>query len=108
MNFIPSVTTLIFNFTNGSGALKDNNSKICTGYKITIVSGSLTETLEVIIPGDTSGDGEINASDYVKIKNHIMGSALLTGVHYKAADYNGDGTISAADYVKIKNLIMNR
>ena len=94
--------------TASNGSSKANNSILCTGDKLTITSGSLKETLEVIIPGDTSGDGQINASDYVKIKNHIMGSSLLSGVYYRAADYNGDNSISAADYVKIKNLIMNR
>ena len=57
--------------------------------------------------GDVNGDGSITPSDYVKIKNNIMGVTSLTGASQKSADVNKDGTISPADYVKIKNYIMN-
>ena len=57
---------------------------------------------------DVNGDGNINALDYVKIKNHIMNTKKITGdVFILSADYNNDGKISALDYVRIKNYIMN-
>ena len=80
--------------------------KIATGDKIVINNGEKQETYDIVIYGDTSGDGEISAVDYVKIKNHIMESAKLTGVYELAADFNNDNNISAVDYVKIKNQIM--
>ena len=89
---------------NASGQGK--SGKLATGDIITITIGGKSSTFTVVIYGDTSGDGEITASDYVKIKNHIMGSAGLSGVYQRAADYNNDGTVSAGDYVKIKNYIM--
>ncbi|WP_052466235.1 dockerin type I domain-containing protein [Beduini massiliensis] len=61
-----------------------------------------------ILLGDVNGDGQITPADYVKIKNHIMGSSLLTGSALQAADVNGDGKITPADYVKVKNIIMGR
>lgn len=81
------------------------NGKVATGMKINITSG-ITETLTVVIYGDVSGDGEISAVDYVKVKNHIMGLALLNGEYIEAADANKDSTVSAVDYVNIKNYIM--
>ena len=90
--------------TNANGETK--TGRLATGDKVTIKTNAGTETLEIVISGDTSGDGEITASDYVKIKNHIMGSQSLSGVFEKAADYNNDGSISASDYVKVKNHIM--
>ena len=46
--------------------------------------------------------------DYVKIKNHIMGTDTITKEYlYLAADYNDDSIISPLDYVKVKNYIMN-
>ena len=56
--------------------------------------------------GDVNNDGGITASDYVLIKNHIMGTNILSGVAQSAADVNKDGTISASDYVLVKNYIM--
>ena len=55
-----------------------------------------------------NGDGNIYATDYVKIKNHIMGKSTLKGAYAKAADVNKDGKIYATDYVKVKNSIMGK
>ena len=53
--------------------------------------------------GDVNGDGQITATDYVLIKNHIMSS---TNIDAQKGDVNGDGQITATDYVLIKNHIM--
>ena len=56
--------------------------------------------------GDVNNDGNITASDYVLIKNHIMGTTTLNDNAKGAADVNKDGNISASDYVLVKNYIM--
>lgn len=56
--------------------------------------------------GDVNNDGKITASDYVLIKNQIMGTTSLDDNARKAADVNGDEKITATDYVMIKNYIM--
>lgn len=56
--------------------------------------------------GDVNNDGKISASDYVLIKNCIMGTISLDDTAKKAADVNSDGKISASDYVLVKNYIM--
>ena len=58
------------------------------------------------IIGDVSGDKKVNALDYIKIKNHIMGTKLLSEDELKRADVSGDNKITALDYIKIKNHIM--
>lgn len=88
-------------------ALKDINEnaigELKTGGKITIGDKEYT----VVIKGDTNGDGEASAGDYVLIKNYIMESIGLEKPEEKsAADVNGDGEVSPADYVLIKNYIM--
>lgn len=60
-----------------------------------------------IVKGDVNRDGKITSSDYVLIKNHIMGTNILSEEAKKYADYNGDGKITSSDYVLIKNYIMN-
>lgn len=74
-----------------------------TGSKIKI--GEIEYT--IVMLGDTNGDGNITPSDYVKIKNNIMGVTALDETSKSAADVNSDGNISPADYVKVKNHIMN-
>lgn len=56
--------------------------------------------------GDVNGDGKVKATDYMKIKNHIMGSITLSETERLAADVNEDGNIKATDYMKIKSYIM--
>lgn len=60
-----------------------------------------------IVFGDVNGDGQIKASDYVLIKNQIMGSGVLKPAQLLAADVKDDKSIKASDYVYIKNYIMN-
>lgn len=108
-----SVETIKNNLTNTGGVITitdaNGNTKekgnIGTGDQVNITSG-VTEKLTVLIYGDTNGDGNISAVDYVTIKNHIMGNNPLSGIYTKAADVNKDGNISAVDYVNIKNYIM--
>ena len=92
--------------------LKDSSSNIkengvvATGDKVEITVGSETKEYEVVIYGDVNGDGKIAATDYVKIKNSIMGTNQLSGVYSEAADVDRNGFVKATDYVKIKNNIM--
>ena len=60
-----------------------------------------------LIKGDVNGDGKITSSDYVLIKNYIMGTREMSEEEKKYADYNGDEKITSSDYVLIKNYIMN-
>ena len=58
--------------------------------------------------GDVNNDGKISPSDYVLIKNHIIGTNLLSSEEAKkAADVNNDGKISPSDYVLVKNYIVS-
>ena len=60
----------------------------------------------IIVRGDVNGDGKITASDYVNVKNKIMGTVSLDDIKTMGADVNKDGKVSASDYVLIKNHIM--
>ena len=56
-------------------------------------------------PGDSNGDGTVNAADIVEVVNFIMGNQS-GGFNEAAADANGDGLVNAADIVAIVNMIM--
>lgn len=94
---------------NINGKEISDDDLIGTGTTISLVSKDSREeiqTFTVIIYGDVNGDGKIYATDYVKIKNHIMDIEKIKGACLEAADVNHDGKIYATDYVKIKNYIM--
>ncbi len=58
--------------------------------------------------GDVDLDGKITASDYVLVKNHVLGKKKLTGNKLKNADVDGDALITASDYVLIKNHVLGK
>ena len=90
---------------NQAGNVK-NTGTVVTGDKIKITVPKETKTYEIVIYGDVNGDGKVAATDYVRIKNHIMETSILSGCYKEAADVNKDGKVAATDYVKIKNYIM--
>lgn len=87
-----------------------DNDKVRTGAKITISDGSTSYQYTLAVAGDVDGDGEMMATDYVKIKNYIMEvkNSSLNTAQSLAADVDNNGSIGATDYVLIKNRIMSR
>ena len=94
-------------FTNSYGN-EISSGVISTNMKFSLEFNQKTYNYIVVIKGDVNGDGLIYATDYVKIKNHIMGKQKLEGAYLRAADVNNDNNIYATDYVKIKNYIMGK
>lgn len=105
-NIVSHNNSSVVSIASSSGTAK-TNEVFKTGDKVTVTGSDGTKTYTAIIYGDTNGDGEITASDYVKVKNHIMETALLTEAYLESADVNRDGIVSAVDYVLIKNDIMD-
>ncbi len=95
----------------GKVTIQNNSNKtvtsgiIGTGYKITI-NGSNSKTFEVVIYGDTSGDGKINSLDLLKIQKHILKNSLLNGANKQAADASKDGKINSLDLLKVQKHIL--
>lgn len=87
----------------------DNNSRIKTGYKISIElsSGTVEYTLSVL--GDTNGDGNVGVGDVRIIANYIAGpdESELTPEEVLAANVNGDGNISVSDVRRLANYVLD-
>ena len=62
----------------------------------------------IVIKGDTSGDGEIDLFDAVKILNHYLVRTLLDGAYKEAAYVNDDTEIDLFDSVMILNHYLGR
>lgn len=101
----PNVTLVRIKNAEGREITSGN---IATNMKITLTINQKQYNYTVVVKGDVNGDGLIYATDYVRIKNHIMGKKKLEGAYLKAADINNDNNIYATDYVRIKNYIMGK
>lgn len=95
--------TVVINDAKGNSK---TSGVIATGDKIVINNQSTTETLEVVIKGDTSGDGVINALDLLQVQKNILGTYTLDGAYLKAADTSGDDVVNALDLLQVQKQIL--
>lgn len=95
---------------NSKGQGISGNTKIGTGSVVTVTDsdGKTKYSYTVVMYGDVNGDGKVTASDYVNIKNYILGKNKLSSAAAKGADSNKNGTVTASDYVIIKNYILGK
>ena len=98
------IATDNYEVTDRNGNVIDKNSKLGTGYKVMDKNSKVSHM--IVIHGDVNGDANITPSDYVRIKNYIMGTSNLDDISKLGADVNKDGKITPSDYVRIKNHIM--
>lgn len=83
-----------------------NSGVIATGQKIKISNQTGTEVLQVVVKGDTSGDGVINALDLLQVQKNILGTYTLTGAYKEAGETSGDGVINALDLLQVQKSIL--
>ena len=88
------------------GTVTSSSNTVGTGTKITISNGSSQQEFTLIIKGDTSGDGAINALDLLQIQKSILGLYNLGDANKKAGDSSGDGTINALDLLQVQKHIL--
>ena len=61
-----------------------------------------TVSYTIIVDGDTNGDGNVDAFDYLLLKTHVLGTYHLENAALIAADCNLSGGVDAFDYQMVK------
>lgn len=95
----------IVKVTDSNGSTKTNKS-LATGDKISITSAGEEKTYTIVIRGDTSGNGKIDALDLLRVQKHILDVNDLSGAYLKAGDANNDGKINPLDLLIIQKHIL--
>jgi hypothetical protein len=112
-----NVTTFASNLNVTSGyqvVVLSPTGTTCTGLvgtncTVRILSGTtLAREYQVVIFGDTNGDGKINVLDLTLMSRHIMKRATLQGSYSVGADINRDGKINVLDLTLTSRHIMKR
>ena len=85
---------------------KEASGSVGTGYKVTITVGDESKTFEVVIYGDTNGDGEIDILDLLRVQKHILKASTLNETQIKASDVSKDGTVDILDLLKVQKHIL--
>lgn len=93
---------------DAGGANKQDAAVVASGDTVTIYYNNGTQYAKwtALIYGDVNGDGAINNSDRVKIRNHVLGTSPLSGALSVAADVNKDGQVNNSDRVKVRNHVL--
>ena len=93
---------------DASGMEKEDGAVMKTGDLIQAFApnGAPWYSAAVLIYGDVNGDGMINISDLIKVRNHILKDNLLTDLFALAGDVNRDTIINISDLIKIRNHIL--
>ena len=93
--------------TNANGVEKTAN--IGTGDRVQVydASGTMKYTYNIVVYGDTNGDGAINAMDLLRVQKDILSLSKLSGFYSSAADTNKDGKITALDLLQVQKHILN-
>jgi len=87
-------------------AITDKDTLIGTGYKISVSNSEETKTYTVVIKGDASGDGRINAQDLIYIQRSILGTYKLKDSYLKAADPSKDEKVNAQDLIYVQRHVL--
>ena len=95
-----------------------SNFELSSGYTINVklkndvlYTGSITkiynnnvledEYTNVVI-GDINGDGIINSSDLLRVRQHLLGINVLEGYKFLSSDINYDNTINSSDLLRMR------
>ena len=85
----------------------DNKQVLYTGGKTRITHGmDIYKEYTNIVIGDINGDGSINSADLLKIRQHLLGSNILTGVYFLSSDINYDNEINSADLLRVRQHLL--
>ncbi|MBQ8815617.1 MAG: cadherin-like beta sandwich domain-containing protein [Lachnospiraceae bacterium] len=73
-----------------------------TLVKVYDESGVICDVYTVVVYGDVSGDGKIDALDLMTVRQYLKKKVELSGVYAVAADVSRDGKIDALDLMMLR------
>lgn len=101
---IPGATVTV---VDSNGVTLSNNSILATGQKVIITDSNSTYTNTIVVYGDMSGDGEINAIDLLLMRRFLLNTQQLTGANLQAAKIAKNSDVSAADLLYLRRYLLD-
>ena len=106
-----TVQTVVNQFTNGSltirncyGKVLSSSDPVGTGSTVELYTdGILMDRITIAVLGDVDGNGELDVTDYMRVKAAILKKVQLTPAQVAAADVDGTGLVNTTDYMRIKS-----
>ncbi len=94
---------------SASGAAMASGEVIGTGCTVQQKNsqGAVINSVTVVLMGDVTGDGVINSTDGIAMRNVIKSQAVFAGAYLVASDLNSDDMMSTLDYVQMISVLKN-
>ncbi|MBQ9833298.1 MAG: hypothetical protein IJO48_06165 [Clostridia bacterium] len=103
-NFVQSGTIKVL---KTDGTVNGDNSKVGTGYEITLNAyDRVIDRLTIIVTGDVTSDGSANSRDLAAMQKHIVGTDELSAPCFAAGDLTNDSKINSRDIAALQKVIV--
>jgi hypothetical protein len=107
-DFTESLSALNVEIIDKNDKRVDKEEYVGTGMKARFeLNGEINEYL-ICVTGDANGDGEINVTDLIAVRAHLLNKKKLEGIYFTAADVNNNGEINITDYIAINADVLNK
>ena len=97
-----NISTIKNQLTNQDIKITAKADVISTGTEFSYLS----ENYVSVVYGDINGDGKINSADLLKMRQHLIGTSILTGAYKKAAALVNGSTINSADLLRLRQHLL--
>lgn len=94
-------------YLDAKGNEKAQTDNMKTGDSVVLYFEDNAErTMQIVVYGDSSGDGRHSLADLLQTQSHILGNKTLEGAFFEAADINKDNRLSLADLLQCQKIIL--
>ncbi len=90
--------------TDASENIVADNNIVCTGFNVAVNGKSYT----TVIKGDVTKDGQVNSTDFMRVRRHFLETYTIEGISYAAGDVNDDGRLNSVDFMRIRSHYLGR
>lgn len=95
--FLDQFTNTNISVTTAAGTSLSDTDFVGTGCVVSLtVDGTVVDSRTILVTGDLTGDGRMDANDLLPLQQYYSGYAVTID-HPLAADLNGDGKLTRAD-----------